>query len=339
MTSRRAIPPLKALATLECVVRHRSVSLAADELCVTHGAVSKQLTTLAAWVGQPLFADNRRRMVPTAAALRLAGGVETGMRAIYAALDEVREDAAEEPHLRVVAPATLAMYWLIPRLPALRRSALRIKAQVQHTHTHENWQDLSFDLAIRSDGEVPMAYEGSPLFRDVLGLVAAPGLAAAVRSPAELREATVLESETRPGEVDDWLSSAGLSRADVGTTETFEHNYIAIEAALTGQGAIVAPLAVVGNHLARATLEQVLPDVTIPGPEYVAIHDPRSVGARHARAFAGWLRAIASDGGSAAPQAERTRQAGPRTAAVWPGPGVAPGADVAASAPRTLSAR
>ena len=335
MKGRRAIPPLKALATLECVVRHRSVSLAADELCVTHGAVSKQLTTLAAWIGQPLFADNRRRMVPTAAALRLAGGVETGMRAIYEALDAVRDEADEEPHLRVLAPATLAMYWLIPRLPALRRSALKVKAQVQHTHTHEPWRDLAFDLAIRSDGDVPEAYDRSPLFRDVLGLVAVPELATALSTPDALRHVPLLESETRPGEVDDWLSSAGLSRADVGGTETFEHNYIAIEAALTGQGVIVAPLAVVGNHLARGTLERVMPDVTIPGPEYVAIHDPRSTGARHARAFAGWLRAMATEDDTASAPADRSPVARRRAETVWP----APGAGTEVSEQAQLSAR
>src|SRR5262249_11269311 len=114
MAARRATPPLKALATLECVVRHRSVSLAAEELCVTHAGVSKQLTGFAVWLGRPLFADIHRRMVPTLAALRLAQGVELGLRSIHEALDEICGVTGPEPQLRVIAPATLAMYWLIP---------------------------------------------------------------------------------------------------------------------------------------------------------------------------------------------------------------------------------
>lgn len=293
MTGRRMIPPLKALATLECVVRHRSVSLAAEELCVTHGAVSKQLTTLAAWIGQPLFLDNRRRMVPTPAALRLAKGVETGMSTIYEALDDVQAATAEECDLRVIAPATLAMYWLIPRLPTLRRSGLKIKAHVRYTHTYDSWQDLPFDVAIRTDREPPSVYRRSPLFSDVLGLVAAPAVAATVRSSDDLCRLTVLESETRPGELDAWLSAFGGNRSDLGAIETYEHNYVAIEAAVTGQGAVVAPLAVVGTHLARSTLAQVLPEVTVPGPDFAAIYDPRSAGGRHARSFANWLRTLA----------------------------------------------
>ena len=295
MTTRRTIPPLKALATLECVVRHRSVSLAADELCLTHGAVSKQLAKLSAWIGQPLFADNRRRMVPTAAALRLAKGAEIGMQSIYEALDDVCRAPSDQPHLQVIAPATLAMYWLIPRLPALRRSDPKMKTDVRYTHTRDKWTDLPFDVAIRADQETPEAYRRSPVFRDVLGLVAAPCSASALRSRDELRRSTLLESETRPGELDRWLSSAGLARSEVGTIESFEHNYVAIEAALTGQGAVVAPLTVVGNHLARGTLVQISPDVTVSGPEFIAVYDPRSAGARHARAFASWLSALAAE--------------------------------------------
>ena len=57
MTAKPSLPPFKALVALECVVRHRSVSRAAEELCVTHGAVSKQLALLTDWLGRPLFTD------------------------------------------------------------------------------------------------------------------------------------------------------------------------------------------------------------------------------------------------------------------------------------------
>ena len=298
MMGKQMIPPLKALATLECVVRHRSVSLAAEELCVTHGAVSKQLTTLSAWIGQPLFADNRRRMVPTPAALRLARGVEVGMSTIYKALDEVQGVDAKECHLRVIAPTTLAMYWLIPRLPSLRSSGLTIKAHVRNTHSYENWRDLPFDIAIRAERELPTGYRRTPIFRDELGLVAAPQFVGTGLSIRDLRRATLLESETRPGELDAWLSALGFARSDVGGIETFEHNYIAIEAALMGHGAVAAPLTVIGNHLARGTLVQLFKPTTVPGPCFTALYDPRSIDFGQARNFAEWLRKLACDDSS-----------------------------------------
>lgn len=290
MTTRRPVPPLKALVALECVVRHGSVSLAADELCVTHGAVSKQLTSLSAWVGQPLFADNRRRMVPTPEALRLAHGVNLGLREIYDVIDEVCGKPPEEPLLRVIAPATLAMYWLIPRLPALQHSALRVRADVRYTHTQDAWQELAFDVAIRAGQDVPAAYEQAVLMQDRLGLVASPEIVAASCCAHDLATGLPLfESSTRPGELDRWLASAGLERDDLERIESFDHNYVAIEAALSGQGAVVAPLSVVDNHLRRGSLVQIMPETTAPGPEFTAVYDPHAVNARHARAFIGWL--------------------------------------------------
>lgn len=290
MTTRRPVPPLKALVALECVVRHGSVSLAADELCVTHGAVSKQLTSLSAWVGQPLFADNRRRMVPTPEALRLAHGVNLGLREIYDVIDEVCGTPPEEPLLRVIAPATLAMYWLIPRLPSLQHSTLRVRADVRYTHTQDAWQELSFDVAIRAGQDVPATYEQVAIMHDQLGLVASPEVALAGRFGHGLAIGLPLfESSTRPGELDQWLAAAGLERDDFARIETFDHNYVAIEAALSGQGAVVAPLTVVGNHLRRGSLVQIMPETTVPGPEFTAVYDPHAISARHARAFIAWL--------------------------------------------------
>lgn len=290
MTTRRPVPPLKALVALECVVRHGSVSLAADELCVTHGAVSKQLTSLSAWVGQPLFADNRRRMVPTPEALRLAHGVNLGLREIYDVIDEVCGTPPEEPLLRVIAPATLAMYWLIPRLPALQHSALRVRADVRYTHTQDAWQELAFDVAIRAGQDVPAGYEQAAIIRDRLGLVAAPEITRTGSCDRELAAGLPLfESSTRPGELDRWLASAGLERDDFERIESFDHNYVAIEAALSGQGAVVAPLSVVDNHLRRGSLVQIMPETTVPGPEFTAVYDSHAANARHARSFIDWL--------------------------------------------------
>ena len=97
----------------------------------------------------------------------------------------------------------------------------------------------------------------------------------------------------------------------------------------------MAPLAVVGNRLARGTLERVMPEATIPGPEYVAIHDPRSTGARHTRAFAGWLRSMATEDGTAPAPADRSPVARRRAETVWP----APGAGTEVSERAQLSAR
>ena len=117
--TKRLLPPLNSIA-LEAVVRHGSVTTAAAELCVTHGAISKQLASLEEWLGLQLFLDNRRRMVPTDAALTLAEGTSVGLEAIEASLAAIRPAGRTAPEandavFQIIAPATFAMHWLIPR--------------------------------------------------------------------------------------------------------------------------------------------------------------------------------------------------------------------------------
>jgi DNA-binding transcriptional LysR family regulator len=189
---------------------------------------------------------------------------------------------------QIIAPATFAMHWLIPRLPDLKRSGSPLKVRVRPTHTLDDWRELGFDLAIRSGDEAPPArLTAVPLFRDTLGLLAAPGR---YQSQCDLRNITFLESETRPGELDAWLASAGLRRRDITVIETFEHNYIALEAALSGQGAVVAPLGVVAGQIERGTLIHLTPEQVAPGPLFSVLFDPRSDNDRHARTLIAWLK-------------------------------------------------
>lgn len=290
----RKLPPLRALIAVEAVVRHGSVTGAAAELCVTHGAVSKHIAGLEDWLGIVLFSNKRRRMLPTDAARTLARSVSAAVDTIGDALDAIQPKPSSEleaEDLQVIAPATFAMHWLIPRLPSLKRSGFPTRTRVRPTHTPESWDELKWDLAIRSgEGAFPVKFTAVPLFRDTLGLLAAPGLYDGSRS-CDPRHLTILESETRPGELDAWLAAANLHRAELGRIESFEHNYIAIEAALTGQGAVVAPLAVVAGHLERGTLVQLRPEVKVRGPLFTALIDPGNPRKARARDLVRWLGA------------------------------------------------
>ena len=61
-------PPLKALIAFDAAMRHRSFSLAADEMCVTPGAIGQHIRKLEDWLGMPLFVRQVRQILPTDAA-------------------------------------------------------------------------------------------------------------------------------------------------------------------------------------------------------------------------------------------------------------------------------
>src|SRR6185312_3116012 len=111
---RRALPPLNALRACEAFGRHGKMTAAADELFVTHGAVSRQIRLLEEWLGYPLTEGPKTQLRLTPQAQRLLGAVTT-------AFDLIQEAAAPAPaaerELRLACYGTFAIRWLIPRLP------------------------------------------------------------------------------------------------------------------------------------------------------------------------------------------------------------------------------
>ncbi len=119
----RRLPSMNALRAFEAAARHMSFSRAANELCVTQGAVSRQIKTLETYLGVPLF----RRLT------RIIELTEYGKEYLPVARDAF--DRIEQASLRLmnrqrrgvltvsVLP-TFAMRWLIPRLPHFTASKL-----------------------------------------------------------------------------------------------------------------------------------------------------------------------------------------------------------------------
>lgn len=105
------------LACFEALARLGSRDLAAAELNVTEGAIAKQLRALELWLDTPLFETGGREPAMTAAGRRLAQAMTAGMETIQLGLDEVAQRRAERRELRILVPAALSMYWLVPRLP------------------------------------------------------------------------------------------------------------------------------------------------------------------------------------------------------------------------------
>src|SRR5262245_57805004 len=171
MEVRGSLPPARAVIALECVVRTGSVTAAAEELCVTQSAVSKQIAALEAWLGQPLFNVNRRRMIPTKAARHLADAAAVAWGVLSAAVDEIGRRGSTAV-LQILAPATFAMRWLLPRLASFQTEFPDIKVSVRQTHTPENWLEMPFDVVIRRGGSSPPSLSTEVFLRENLVLVA-----------------------------------------------------------------------------------------------------------------------------------------------------------------------
>src|SRR5438552_19198247 len=118
---RSRLPPLNAVKAFEAAARLGSFSCAAEELNVTHGAISRQVRLLEGWLGIRLFVRTRRNPVPTRAGTDLLAEVGPALERVAAVSLRLHNNAPALGLLHVSALPTFAMRWLIPPLPEFQR--------------------------------------------------------------------------------------------------------------------------------------------------------------------------------------------------------------------------
>ncbi|WP_461306469.1 LysR substrate-binding domain-containing protein [Albidovulum sp.] len=145
--SKRRPPPLSLLQTFEVVARRGSFTLAAQELCLTQSAVSRQIRSLEARLGFALFRRLHRAIEPTAEGRRLLEAVTRGLQEIDNGIRALRA-AAENPQITVSASVAFAYYWLMPRLARFAARHPEIDVRVLATDQRIELRQEGVDVAI-----------------------------------------------------------------------------------------------------------------------------------------------------------------------------------------------
>ena len=266
------LPSLRALSTLEAVVRTGNIVAAADELCVTPGAVSKQLGQLQEAIDEPLF-EKGHRLRPTALALELAQAIGAGLQQIRGGW----EAASQQGQRRVVtlaANATLSVHWIMPRLVDAEVAAGERAIRVSALHTTDDWQHAPFDIGILRNSWRPEGWHQREIGVERLTLLAPPERAEALRrtGPGGLATETVFVADTRGGELECWTEAAGLGMP--ATIRSAPHFYIAAQAAMAGQGCVIGPPLVLADLIEQGRLVVPFPEIISKGATLTAVFDP-----------------------------------------------------------------
>ncbi len=286
------MPPLNALRVFEVAARAGSYSAAARELSLTHGAVSRHIAILEDWLGQPLFLREGQSMVASAHARAFA-------REISAAFDHIA-DAAERygksQHrkvIRVSAAATVAMRWLIPRLPLFAAVCPDVDVRVSTTLTTDSALRGSFDLAIRREVPPDGQFQTWPLFEERNTVIASPALIAraGISSVDQLSDETWLTTESRPRDWESWTEAVGHPALRADRTLRFDHFFVTLQAVADGLGFGIGPFPTLEADCTSGRLQTPFPDLTSRGATYHALVPLDADKPVHMRDFIDWLRA------------------------------------------------
>ena len=244
----RRLPSLVALRCFEAAARLESFSRAADELHLTHGAISRAVRAVEDELGVPLFERRSRRVYLSDHGRMLFDGVHAGLARMAEAVAAVRRHVAQRPLLLSCEP-TLLMRWLIPRWGDFQARHPQCIVHLVAGGGPVNW-GTGLDLAIRrNDFDWGHNIHAVPLCAEHMGPVCQPGKLALFFEEENagchrLRaEASLLHSKTRPHAWSDWLKQQQMHipPAAAASSLILEHFYLSLQAATAGLGVAMSP--------------------------------------------------------------------------------------------------
>lgn len=289
----RRLPPLNALKAFEATARLSSVTAAAEELCVSHSAVSQQIRQLEAYLGQRLFDRPGRRVRPTPEAATLMADVQASFDRIVTATNRIKRRGAGRI-LSVNTSQAFAMRWLIPRIAGFQRKheslELRIETSASEAVAHI---DLACDLIVRSEIAMRPGYACRRLLDDCATPVLHPALNAqiGVREPRALSRMPLLHTRVNPDIWNRWFAQCGVTGVEAQTGPCFDDASVALQAASAGLGVAIAPLAFVAAELADGRLIAPFSKIITRGPGFHLLFRECAAEERGVRELLKWLEA------------------------------------------------
>lgn len=268
--------PFNALRAFEAAARLGSMTAAAAELRVTHGAVSRHVKTLEDRFGLPLLQRLPRSVAPTREGAQLAAELAEAFDRMMLALSRV-----QPAPLTLSCSATIMMNWLLPRLGRFKRDHPSIDLRLNVNYGEVDFIRDEISVAIRNDMyQPPQTAAVRLLMQEEIGPVCHPDYARRLNlaAPSDLPRGRLLSTVTRPGAWSEWADAIRVSTHDLRPHEHFEHFYLVIQAAACGLGVALAPRLLVENELASGQL--VAPFGFTVGPHCLTLWTAQHLAAR-----------------------------------------------------------
>jgi LysR family glycine cleavage system transcriptional activator len=261
------LPPLNAFKVFEVAARLQSFVKAGQELCVTHGAVSRQVKQLESALGIALFERRNRAVFLTPQGHMLLTACQEMLRNLSQSIDDIRaQDKALLPLVLSCEP-TIAIRWLVPRLPDFRAHYPQYEIHLLTAGGRVDFARHHVDLALRrNDFHWGMQCHVESVAQEMVGPVCTPAVWNKITNSIPVR---LLHARTRPEAWRQWSALSSQKIASDGA-EQYEHFYLSLQAATSGLGVAIASEFMVESDLQDGRLVAPFGFIT-DGSEYVIL--------------------------------------------------------------------
>ncbi len=242
-------PPLNALRAFEAAARLGGFAKAADELCVTPGAVAQQVKQLEDWAGADLFERRAQGVVLSRVGREVSPLLETAFDAMGEAVNDLRRAAAPE-RIHIAASPAVAQLWLSPRLPNLRRAFPGLELSLAAMEQPPNMDREPYDIAMFM---LPHG-QGRELAIDQIRPACAPEMAAQLQDPKDLMHVPCLTDSAWLEDWDLWQSAQNLAPFGKLRGPSYSLYSLAVQEAVNGGGVVMGHEALIAALVAQGKL-------------------------------------------------------------------------------------
>ncbi len=289
-----SLPTLAFLRTFEAVVRHRSFSLAAQEMNLTNSAVSHQIAKLESTVGVTLLERTRLGAHVTSAGALYLQRVSPALRTLENATRDLLK--AQSRSLYVHTSPSFASLWLMPRLSAFAKAhpdiSLHLSASPSHSIFAAGEADLDIRYGLPNWPELTVRL----LFHEPVAPLCSPALARSlrIRAASGLLTAPLIQSTVSIVQWQDWFKTHALEIRPEGYSLRFDRAQLSLDAAAQGLGVALESLVLAESYIADQRLVTVLPvKYAVKSKGHYAVYPAHQAQKPEVAAFLAWLQAEA----------------------------------------------
>lgn len=249
---KRSCPTIQELMAFDAVASFESLTRAAGALCVSVGAISKQIASLETFVGKPLFEKQGRGVRLTAIGREYWNKISPSLRAIESATFEVRAAGLGSGVLTLASVPTFLTKWLIPRLGEFRRHYPGVTFSFRRHLDRGETQPHDIDASIRyGSGDWPNVVADYIAGREFICVMAPDSRNGTFPADPQtmLLDATLLHHIEAPTVWRKWASHHDLDTLQTLSGPRFAQYAAIIQAALSGLGAALVPKILVEDEL------------------------------------------------------------------------------------------
>lgn len=282
--------PLNALRSFEAVARLGSLKRAGCELSVTASAVSLQIKQLETRIGTQLFDRSNAGLSLTIEGRLLYQQTHQSFSDLAATIEGFKPDASSHV-IHVTTTPAFAASWLIPRLGSFYQQFPTHSVQIAMCNDAVDLEKQhGIDVAIRSSARRHAALYQLNLMAEEFGVFVSPAYVEPADGPGQIIDLAWHGGSGRPASWAQWCAAAGRDHwLDNARLIYYEDEHYALQAAISGQGYILASTTLAEDSVERDLLVQYRPDVTVPGASFLALCVAGRERRPPVRSFLDWL--------------------------------------------------